>query len=79
MSEIKIDKGVPVPPLTQGRRMKYPFRQMEVGDSFFVPGVKTSSGFSGCLHGVRKSTGWTFTCRSRVEDGVQGVRVWRIE
>lgn len=31
----KIEKGVPAP---EGKESKYPFRAMEVGDSFFVPG-----------------------------------------
>lgn len=31
-----IDKNIPLPPHT-GHICKYPFREMEVGDSFFLP------------------------------------------
>lgn len=31
---IEITKGLPTP---RGRRAKYPFREMDVGDSFFAP------------------------------------------
>ena len=33
MSDFKIEKGIPAPP----ERLRYPFREMKVGDSFFVP------------------------------------------
>lgn len=36
MSELVIEKGVAVPP-PRGMRRLYPFNEMEVGDSFFVP------------------------------------------
>lgn len=72
--QIKIEKGVPLPV----GRGKYPWREMDVGDSFFVPdvtGVKLSAAASA----------YTIRCRStgkpvpkfsvRNVDG--GVRVWR--
>ncbi len=66
---IKIEKGIPV--IT---RYRYPFLEMEVGDSFFVPGF-SSKDMSGSLTRVRKlHPGWKFT--TRTIDG--GVRVWRI-
>jgi hypothetical protein len=36
---VSIDKGVPIPGAHRagGRQPKYPWREMEVGDSFFVP------------------------------------------
>lgn len=36
MSEFKIEKGFPVIQAKTGRKAKYPFAQMEIGDSFFV-------------------------------------------
>lgn len=69
----EIEKGIPAPS-PQGERCKYPFRKMEVGDSFFVP----------CEHGnaielavrasARPRDEKKFTV-SRVEGGV---RVWRV-
>jgi len=75
MSEFTIDKGIPVPKLVgTGRRNKYPFDAMEVGDSFLVTGLKgkTISRIC-CYHGKRLSRKFA----SRTVDG--GVRVWRTE
>ena len=69
---IEITKGLPTP---RGRRSKYPFRDMEIGDSFFAPGSSVI-GIHGC---ARRHRPMRFTCRSVVEDGVAGIRVWRIE
>jgi hypothetical protein len=69
--EIEITKGLPTP---HRGRSKYPFRDMELGDSFFAPGG-TVIGLHGC---ARRHRPMRFTCRSVVENGVAGVRVWRI-
>ncbi len=72
---LKIDKGVPLPePMFGGRTSKYPWRQMEVGDSFFVLGGARNNlnlAASANKHHAPKR----FAARS-VEGGV---RVWRIE
>lgn len=36
---IKIQKDIPMPDTTAGRPGKYPFNEMEVGDSFELKGV----------------------------------------
>ena len=69
---IEITEGLPTP---RGRRSKYPFRDMEIGDSFFAP-RSSVIGIHGC---ARRHRPMRFTCRSVVEDGVPGIRVWRIE
>ncbi|MEY3082422.1 MAG: hypothetical protein RJA94_2407 [Pseudomonadota bacterium] len=71
MGVIEITKGLPTP---RGRKSKYPFREMEVGDSFFSPGSSVI-GIHGC---ARRHRPMKFTCRSVVENGVAGIRVWRI-
>lgn len=68
---IEITKGVPAP---RGRKSKYPFREMEIGDSFFAPGSSVI-GIHGC---ARRHRPMKFTCRSVVENGIAGIRVWRI-
>lgn len=65
---IKIDKGVPV--YEPERQFRYPWDQMEVGDSFFVSNRKPSQ-FHLPAKLVRK--GWAITKRSEN----QGTRVWR--
>ena len=73
MSEFKIEKGVPMPDNRNYGATRYPFRQMEVGDSLFVPGQTTAT-FSGVPGGWARRAGFKFACRT-VEGGV---RVWRV-
>ena len=75
----KIEKGVPMPlgaGSGPGFPRKYPFAEMEVGDSFFAPGI-TSRNIAGCFSHASKS-GRKFCLRTLTENGVTGVRVWRI-
>lgn len=82
MSDIKIDKGVPIPKPrlgSGGRPEKYPWMRMEVGDSFYVAaGGRTldaaQAGVSGLAIGAAKRLGRKYTTR---REGA-GVRVWRI-
>ena len=70
--EYKIEKGILIPPPV--RRTKYPFGQMEVGDSVFIAddgGGRVIA--AACEYGKRHNK--KFSCRT--VDG--GVRVWRIE
>ena len=77
--EIKIDKGIPVPQLTSGRRRIYPFHAMDVGDSFaVVVGADRNSGV--VLRNVRQRAAVGLKgaiCEARVEDGVDVIRCWR--
>ena len=79
MSAIAIDKGVPLPALKGGKGPVplYPWREMDVGDSFFVPEAKTPR-ITGNAAGVAKRTGFKFSVRAVTENGVKGVRVWRV-
>lgn len=75
---IQIDKGIPVPPANMRRKFKYPWRDMDVGDSFFVPEeLAASASRSGRFYGLRH--GKKFSRGAVTEGGVKGVRVWRIE
>ncbi len=49
MSGFKIEKNVPLPGRTAARNNRYPFDDMEVGDSFHVPADKL------VLRGLRAS------------------------
>src|SRR5690606_14294925 len=70
----KVEKGIPVPPVKQGPYSRYPWLQMEVGDSFFVPGVEYSA-FKQQPSNAGRRYGRKYASRS--VDG--GVRVWRVE
>jgi hypothetical protein len=72
---IKVDKDFPVP---ASARRKYPWDDMGIGDSFFVAGAN-STGMSNAAKGARKKrTDSRWMCRTVVENGIEGVRVWRI-
>jgi hypothetical protein len=73
MSEIVKDKNVPIPKRRGGgRKCIYPWRSMEVGDSFHIPNTTTRQ-FAGRMTYAAKTLGVRFT--TRAVDG--GVRVWR--
>lgn len=74
MTQFKIEKGVPAPTDGRNGKAKYPWREMEVGDSFFIPGI-TSTVLGGSIANARRRTGFEFV--SRNEGG--GVRVWRVK
>lgn len=78
MSEIKIDKGVPLPEPKRGRKGTYPWDELQVGDSFFVPG-KTCNTFGGFLTRLKKAGGIECVIRSVTENDIKGVRIWRIK
>lgn len=70
MTAIVIEKNVPIP--VGGRKSIYPFGEMEVGDSFFVPSIAAQT--------VR-SAAHTYGLKHRVKfssykEG-DGVRIWR--
>jgi len=69
-----IEKAVP-PPASFGRgaKPKYPFARLEVGDSFFVPGMRARA-LSNAAQWHTQKTGAKFQCVT--VDG--GARCWRI-
>jgi hypothetical protein len=78
----KLDQDLPIPPRPLNHSLKprvavYPWAQMRVGDSFFVPQGNRKSGFS--THGASKRYLAKYTTRKVAEDGIPGERVWRVE
>jgi hypothetical protein len=74
-----IQSGIPLPAAGVGKRSRFPFRSMAVGDSFFVPAVdappktvRQAVRTQHQLHG-----GARYTSRECTELGVHGIRVWR--
>jgi len=70
MASIKIDKNAPLP----APRVKWPFHEMEVGDSFLIPAGQEKA----C-----RSSAWTYGKKHGMKFAVRtekkGVRIWRIE
>jgi hypothetical protein len=65
----KLERDKPIPT----DRVKYPWRDMKVGDSFFVPGMAVSA-IAGSVSGASSRGAGKFRCRA--ENG--GVRIWKI-
>jgi len=77
MIEFAIDNDIP---LTVHGQARYPFRKLQVGQSFFVSDPKR---FVGCrraasMTGPRIGNGVKFVTRTVTENGVKGVRIWRV-
>lgn len=70
---IKIDKNVPVPKILRGGAVKYPFAQMQVGDSIFLEGQTTNKASALSAYWRRKFN-WVFIARGEKN----GARIWRI-
>ena len=69
-TEFKITKDFPVP---SGKYpVKYPTDSLEIGESFFAPNIKSPN------LTLRYYKPKTFITRTTIENGVTGVRVWRI-
>ena len=80
---LKIEQNVPIPPKASSRHGKYPFDQMQPGDSFFAPSktpVDTQRLLAGLGNYWAKRHGGDaqFVTRRREETGQPGVRVWRV-
>jgi hypothetical protein len=74
-----LDRSVPIP-MNAGRgNKKYPWADMQIGDSFFVPAgilntLRTRAAEAGRKHNMK------FVARSWEHDGgVEGVRIWRFK
>jgi hypothetical protein len=79
MYEIQRDKELP----KQGRGdRKYPWKEMQVGDSFFVPEGdirRLASAASNASRFMMGAIGKKFVCRTVTEEGIKGVRVFCAE
>ena len=73
-----LTKAIPIP--AEGSRSgksKYPWTDMQVSDSFFVPEAKAASFYPQCSDKSKKFAPKKFISKSWTEAGVEGVRVWR--
>lgn len=72
---VNIDGDISIPTSAgMGRPPKYPLRDMQVGDSFFTTNDNVRQVVTYARrHGIGK-----FTTRRWIEDGVRGIRVWKV-
>lgn len=71
---IKIEKNIPAPNNGVRGSPKYPFRKMEVGDSFLFPAGARLASSSRAAGDAGRMMGGKFACRTTPE----GIRCWRI-
>lgn len=73
---IKIDKDFPTPAEDITNPSKYPWRAMEIGDSFFAPGRRP-----GTISAPPRliAAGHKFVKRTETNGDTTGVRIWRIK
>ena len=84
--DVEIDKTRRPIPEARGRPVHYPFKDMDDGDSFFVPGKTSSQLGSIVAYYNKKLTPARFVCRMydgkgnrETKHGKVGCRVFRIE
>ena len=75
MSEVKIDKGVPMPERSSQSDRLYPWKQMEVGDSFVMQPHKSPNHAGNMMRYQQRKTGRGYRSRTQ-DDGT--IRVWRV-
>jgi hypothetical protein len=74
--EFVIDKDVPLPTTTRGRRARYPFADMQVGDSFLVTGDKsTTESARSAAYAHTRRNGKAFSARPVAG----GMRIWCVK
>ena len=75
----KVEKGVPIPSIKQKakrkkRESKYPFKKMNIGDSFLMK-KRVAPNASSAIYTAAKAAGVNIRVR---KDEKGNVRVWRI-
>jgi hypothetical protein len=72
---VSIEGNKAIPDADVGRRRRYPWKEMKVGDSFFskAKGFETLASRANRVYFPRK---WTW--RTVTEEGVKGIRAWRV-
>lgn len=71
-----IEKNIPGPIGGRNGRIKYPFREMEIGDSVFFPDEPKGSQSKPAMAARINATHWGWRFSSRKEG--TGVRIWRV-
>jgi hypothetical protein len=74
----EIEKEKTMRRAAHGRRPIYPWSELAVGDSFFIPHM-TQTGLSGSVANAQRRFGIKINTRVEVKDGTRGVRVYRTE
>jgi hypothetical protein len=76
---IKIDKNVPIPKSSKGRKPIYDFASMKVGDSFWVEGGHKKQ--VSILNAAKRHSPKKFKTQTVLEicKKARGIRCWRVK
>ena len=77
---MKIDSNIPIP---RARTSAYPFHIMEIGDSVFYPmddaiSIDRHPAYIVAATIQKRHADYRFTGRTLIENGIRGVRIWRV-
>ena len=76
---MQFDDDIPIPRRGGGPRLgAHPVNQMKIGQSTFIECERSANQNARFRVLARKRPGWKFVTRTVVENGVKGVRVWRV-
>lgn len=75
MTDIKLDTNVPLPTVVS---FKYPFDDMNIGDSFFVPGTEAIRKLRGAASYHARKSSAKYSVRTTEEGDNVGARCWRV-
>lgn len=79
MNNIAIDTDIAIPATKRGK-VKYPFSNMNVGESFFSEEENArSAALQFARNAKEKGRAMKFVTRTVEEGGVKGFRIWRTE
>lgn len=84
MSELPIDSNVKIPKraaprLRQGRPEKYPWSRLQIGDSFFIGGRNAAMAALSAAYACNRRRKIKLVTRGVTENGIRGVRIWRVK
>lgn len=82
MNTPSVDTDIPPPVRSRGGSQGlYQFGRLAVGNSLFItadtPRARASARSAARMYGVRHP-GWNYQAKTVTEDGIKGLRVWRI-
>lgn len=76
--ELNVDGGIPIPDRYKKHNFQGVFDNMQVGDSVFIPNEFDASKVHSCFSKKKTEEGWRITTRKVTDEGVRGIRVWRL-
>ena len=80
---VPIDRGIPIPPRTRPTSARYPFQDMQIGDSIYLPGQRVDRRKGEPFH-MQKAVRYAYIYGARhgmrfaARNEGDGVRIWRV-